>query len=583
MPFAVTTRAYDRARSGANRNETVLTADAVRTRGIKQLFTLGTPDDARGCEASPLYASGVKRPDGSVHDIAVLATMGNVVYAYDANNATLLWKRLIGRPIKGTRAIDSHLINDFWGILSTPVIEAGVIYGCAWISPDGTPDHGQHFAFALDVASGKDVHQLLNLEGAVFRPGHGLGDIRFRSAQRKQRAALAVVGGALFIPFGTIAETASTARGWIIAVDLASWKVAASWCATARGAGGGVWMAGAGPAMLPNGDLVFLTGNGDFDGVTDFGESFVRLRYAPPTAGAGAARFSVVDWWTPWTDDGRSGGNPEGEGETARPSNFRAVPHLAAHGRLRTNVATGEWADMDLGSGGPTYIASLDLVAGAGKDGVLYALKAASMGKTRPADLDPGPNQANYAKLAFAPIFFTYYPPQLDPKPARIETLNTLFADRTHHQHGSAISYRSPEFGEMLFNWGENGNGRAWQVTSAGAKYLGCTAEVASPESPVPPGGMPGGMLTLSCDASKPGTAILWASIPYDDANLKVSAGRLVAYAATQFRNGLLVKLWDSQDWAHQFTYNKFNPPVVAGGKVFVPTYSGSVIVYGLA
>src|SRR5262245_10749807 len=274
MAVAVTTRAYDVVRSGVNRQETVLTAEAVRTRGIKRLFTLTTPDDARGCEASPLFVAGVRLADGRAHDVIFLATMGNGVYAYDANDASLLWKRSIGPPIKGSTDIDSHLINQFWGILSTPVIEAGVMYGCAWISQDGTPGRGEHHAFAIDVRTGRDVHPLLNLEGAVFKPGHGLEDIRFKSAERKQRAALAVAKGALFIPFGTIAETASTARGWIIAVDLASWKIAASWCTTARGAGGGVWMAGAGPAVLPNGDLTFLTGNGDFDGVTDFAESF---------------------------------------------------------------------------------------------------------------------------------------------------------------------------------------------------------------------------------------------------------------------------------------------------------------------
>jgi hypothetical protein len=135
----------------------------------------------------------------------------------------------------------------------------------------------------------------------------------------------------------------------------------------------------------------------------------------------------------------------------------------------------------------------------------------------------------------------------------------------------------------MLFNMGENGNGRAWKIAATGCNYLGCTAEVASPESPVPPGGMPGGMLSLSCDGQAPGTAVLWACIPYGDANQTVTAGRLVAYAATQFTGGLMEKLWDSQDWNHAFFHNKFSPPVVANGKLYVPTYGGAVIVYGLA
>jgi PQQ enzyme repeat len=570
--IAVTTRAYDFSRSGVNDREEVLTAENVRARGIKKLFTLRMPDDARGCEAAPLLLPAVRMPDGRDHDLVLLATMGNFVYAFDANDGALMWKRRLGRPIHGSKAIDAHLINDGWGILSTPVIEGQVLYGCSWISADGSAANGQHFAFALDVRTGADAHPLLNLEGATFDPGRGLPQHKFRSAQRKQRASLAITNGALIIPFGTIAEIGDTARGWILAVDLATWRISATFCTTARGWGGGVWMAGAGPIVLPGGDLAMVTGNGDFDAVTDFGECFLRVRYAQ-------GQFSVVDWWTPFTDDGRTGGDPEGEGPPV-PSNFRHVSHVAAHGM---NMEASDWGDMDLGSAGMVYVPSLDLLAAAGKDGVLYATKAAAMGKTQPADLDPGANLANYGKLAFPPIFFTYYSPQLDPAPRDIETLNTLWAGRTHHQHGSPIAFNSPELGPMLFNWGENENGRAWQVGAHGCKYLACTREVASPEAPVPPGGMPGAMLSLSCNGNQPGTAVLWACVPYRCANMGLSPGRLIAYAATRFDNGLMVKLWDSQDWAHRFTHNKFNVPVVAGGKLFLPTYDGTVIVYGLA
>src|SRR5262245_35810681 len=119
MGVSVVTRSYDFERSGVNRQETALTAPAVAKRGIKKLFTLSTPDDARGCEASPLIASGVKMPDGKVRDVILLSTMGNWIYAFDEHHGTLLWKRRLGIPIRGTKAIDNYLINQFWGILST--------------------------------------------------------------------------------------------------------------------------------------------------------------------------------------------------------------------------------------------------------------------------------------------------------------------------------------------------------------------------------------------------------------------------------------------------------------------------------
>ncbi len=63
MSLAVITRAYDNTRSGANTQETLLTPAAIRQRGIKRLFTLALPGDARGCEAQPLIAPGVTLAD----------------------------------------------------------------------------------------------------------------------------------------------------------------------------------------------------------------------------------------------------------------------------------------------------------------------------------------------------------------------------------------------------------------------------------------------------------------------------------------------------------------------------------------
>jgi hypothetical protein len=97
---------------------------------------------------------------------------------------------------------------------------------------------------------------------------------------------------------------------------------------------------------------------------------------------------------------------------------------------------------------------------------------------------------------------------------------------------------------------------------------------------------MPGGMISLSANGDRDG--IVWASIPYWDANMFVSSGRFLAYDAANFGrysdgSGSIVPLWDSQQWNWQFTHNKFNRPVVWNGRVFLPTYDGQVLVLGLA
>jgi PQQ enzyme repeat len=163
----------------------------VRSRGIRRLFSLPVPNDARGCEAQPLIVPGLVMNDGRPHDVVFLASMANQVLAYDANDGTLLWQRVLGRPINGSEAIDAHMINDHWGILSTPVIDlaAGLLYACAWISEGGTAPNGQHWLQALQLRDGATPASKspLNLETVTFQPGHGLPPVTFRSAERKAR------------------------------------------------------------------------------------------------------------------------------------------------------------------------------------------------------------------------------------------------------------------------------------------------------------------------------------------------------------------------------------------------------------
>ena len=93
---------------------------------------------------------------------------------------------------------------------------------------------------------------------------------------------------------------------------------------------------------------------------------------------------------------------------------------------------------------------------------------------------------------------------------------------------------------------------------------------------------MPGGMLTLSANGGNDG--VVWATAPLDgDANKAVVAGVVRAYDATQFdtdpatgKPTRLRKIWQDSGFNHA----KFTPPVVADGKLFVPTYDGQIHVY---
>ena len=640
MPLAITTRSYDNARTGTTVDEQVLTPQSVGTRGVRRAFSLTMRGDRRGIEAQPLALPAVRLADGSQHDVIYLADMANQIWAFDAATGQQLWKRTLATPVNGEQAIDYYQINDHWGVLSTPVIDAGagIMYVVAWISPDGSGSWttAAYQCYAVSIQNGQDVHPPVNLEGATYNAGNGTPVQKFRSAQRKQRAALLLttVNGVstVFIGFGSIQETSRDARGWVLACSTEPFASSAAWCSTAAGYGGGIWHGAGGLAADSQGLIYAMTGNGTFDGVTDFSESFVKLRYTPPSAGA-AASLALVDWWTPFTDKARvAAGAPAvvadvahvagaaiPDEELAVASNYRAYavhaqqraqaagvqlhaveelaaapPEAAAPAAVApeaaapppAGMAMGEWNDMDLASGGPVLVTSLNLLLGAGKDGVVYVLSPNNMGRTAPADLiHPA---GNYAKLRSSPIFFTYFPPTLNPAPADIRTLNVLWAGMTHHLHGNAVFWDSPDHGPVVFCWGENGNLRAWALRQNGSlQYLACSAEVASAQSPVPPGGMPGGMISVSANQGVAETGVVWASIPYKDANQMVSPGRLLAYDASTFGrfgdgSGSLRVLWDSQDWNLTFSHNKFNRPIVFNGRVYVPTYDDRVDVYEL-
>lgn len=524
----VFTRSGTNLRHGVYAHETRLSPAVVRN-GLRKVFTLTMTGDKRGMEAQPLFAPAVKVKSGQVRDLCICCTMANQVWAFDAANGQFVWKVLLGQPVNGSTAIDAWLINDHWGILSTGVIDGGVLYCVAWTSIDGTAKNGKHSLFKVRLADGVVLGRLpLPAEGQV---------------QRKQRAALLLtnINGkkTIFIPWGTILETADGAHGFITAVDVARFQVATEWTATPTGKGSGIWMAGQGLCADDEGYLYCMTGNGDFDGANNFGESFLKLHYD-------GDKIDVVDWWSPWRDADRG--------------------------------KTGGWDDMDLGSGGVVVIPEMGLVCGAGKDGILYVMDWRKMGQTKTGDFANA--QANYAKLKSPPIFFTYFPGfGVSAAPDDPKSLDMLFAGKTHHMHATPVYWNG-----KLYCMGENGNLRAWSIDASGAvTFLARSEETASPFAPVPPGGMPGGMLCLSSNGAEGG--VVWACVPDADANKHVVTGRVFAFDASDFSDVLgdgdhrIKRIWMSDP---DYQYNKFNVPVVNGGRLYVPTYSGTVDVYGV-
>jgi outer membrane protein assembly factor BamB len=86
----------------------------------------------------------------------------------------------------------------------------------------------------------------------------------------------------------------------------------------------------------------------------------------------------------------------------------------------------------------------------------------------------------------------------------------------------------------------------------------------------------------VSSNGAVPGTGILWASMPMvGDAWHATATGALYAFDAADVSKP---SLWNSMlaPADNVGTYAKYSAPIVANGKVFLATFSGKLLAYGL-
>src|SRR5579885_1227258 len=111
----------DNARTGQNLSETVLQPGNVNSNSFGRLFTLAVDGKV---DAQPLYASAVSVPGNGIHNLLIVATEHDSVYAFDADNGTAIWH--VMTPKAGETASDPRNCTDVYpeiGITSTPVID----------------------------------------------------------------------------------------------------------------------------------------------------------------------------------------------------------------------------------------------------------------------------------------------------------------------------------------------------------------------------------------------------------------------------------------------------------------------------
>ena len=103
---SVLTQHNDNARTGQNTSETILNTSNVNVNQFGKLFAM--PSDGQ-VYAQPLYVPGVTI-NGGVHNVVILATENDSVYAYDADSSGApLWKASMVDAAHGAGAGETAL------------------------------------------------------------------------------------------------------------------------------------------------------------------------------------------------------------------------------------------------------------------------------------------------------------------------------------------------------------------------------------------------------------------------------------------------------------------------------------------
>jgi hypothetical protein len=308
----VLTQHNDLSRTGANTAETILTPANVNAANFGRLFTY--PVDGQ-IYAQPLFMENLNI-GGGIHDVVFVSTESNSVYAFDADNGGITyWHTNLGTPFPAPCGDLTPTI----GISGTPVIDraSGTIYLDTKLASG--PAHKLH---ALDITTGAE-----KFGGPVTLSATG-----FSASLEHQRSGVLLLNGVVYLAFASHCDSGSY-HGFVLGCNATNLSHLYTFNTTPTGSMGGIWSGGMAPAADAGGNIYVMVGNGTFDGITNFGESMIKL----------SPSLAVLDWATP------------------------------------NNWSNLNQQDKDFGSGGPVLLPT-HYVAGMGKDGIVYLADRNNLG-----------------------------------------------------------------------------------------------------------------------------------------------------------------------------------------------------------
>ncbi|HSM87166.1 MAG TPA: hypothetical protein VLT16_13485 [Candidatus Limnocylindrales bacterium] len=357
----------DNSGRGLYSNETILTPAGVNVSQFGKLATFTTDGTIM---AQPLYIANLDMGSAGTHNVLILATEHDSVFAFDADHpGAPLWTRQYLDPAAGVTSLTSGIsgritLGPEAGITGTPFVDpsSDIMYFVTVIARNRK---AEQWLRAVDIRTGKDFGPgSVQINASVPGGGHGSvnGKLAFDALRENQRPGLVELNGKILIAWGSFSDF-GTYHGWIMAYDAKTLQQIAVFNSTpqfqanditagpiAHGGGGSFWQGGASPAIDSDGNIYVVAADGSFNadqGGQNFGDSVLKLRLNGNT-------FQVVDWFAP------------------------------------SNQACINAANLDFGSGGfallpPEVSSTHKLGVASSKEGRLYLLDLGNLGKLNPS------------------------------------------------------------------------------------------------------------------------------------------------------------------------------------------------------
>jgi len=448
-------------------NETILTPSNVNTTqfGLLTKITLpgGTGDQVY---AQPLYMEAVPIAGQGTHNIVIVATELNNVYAYDTTTFALLWTTSLGTPIVHNAAGGPNF-NNFTatlGVTGTPVIDPAT--DLMYLDSTQEPSTGVfiHKIFSINITNGATVNSMTlgNVTGGIVPkiPGTSSDAVGgmdpFTPQKELQRPGLTILNGVVYVAYGSYGDI-DPYHGWVLGFSENSLAMTAVFDSTpnqipggptggteAHDGEGSIWMSGA-ELSTDGTSLYFVSANGDFDADPAYG-----------AYGNAAVKINVTN-----TTSANPGVNGWGlaVGDYFAPSNALTIGNYQI--------------DLDLGTSGLVLLptqggANPNEAIFIGKQGVSYVLNLNNMGQYNPtSDNIPQEISLNGHGMWGTPTYFNgemYYHASGDVLMAYSLTNGVLSSQPVA---GSTAVINSEGATPVISSNG-TANGVVWEITNGG-------------------------------------------------------------------------------------------------------------------